>query len=75
MNRYYYRQIPRSTTISTGINLRMPNAPMQPVITDETEVYAPRYLTYKEINPRVNIFGKQFPFPCMERLYLEHLIS
>ncbi|KAK6644017.1 hypothetical protein RUM43_000282 [Polyplax serrata] len=52
VNRYYFRQIPRMNSTVRGITFRMPNAPIQPVLTDELAVYAPRYLTYREITKR-----------------------
>ncbi|KAL0270661.1 UNVERIFIED_CONTAM: hypothetical protein PYX00_007999 [Menopon gallinae] len=61
VNRYYFRQIPRSMNSMVGINLRMPNAPLQPVLTDESETYAPRYLTYREVEVGGRGDGGEFP--------------
>lgn len=63
VNRYYFRQIPRATSISTAITFRMPNAPPQPILTDDFAVYAPRYLTYREIEKQVKSLDVfLFPF-------------
>ena len=40
-----------------GINLRMPHNPLRPVITDEGEMYAPRYITYKERQVRFKLLN------------------
>lgn len=49
VNRYYYRFIPRSMHSIQAINMRMPNAPVQPTFTDDTQMYSPRYITYNEL--------------------------
>lgn len=60
VNRYYFRQIPRAMTSMVALNMKFSQAPARPVLTDDHDTFAPRYITYKEV--QVGIFATSATF-------------